>query len=110
MWITRRSNAFQQIRAQKTLEPAQPFILGGVNKLMHNERTLIPTIDLNKNAITKREASRRNRNKIRRIGCCCQCRICRGRNLCNPEQPHTLWLYNTDLPGICKLRLCEPDT
>jgi hypothetical protein len=53
--VTRRIDAFQQVRPQKALKPAKPLILHRVDKLVHDDTPLSPTISSDENAIPKRK-------------------------------------------------------
>src|ERR1041385_7111167 len=73
--ITRWCYALQQIRTQKTLESTKPLILRRVDKLVYNERALIPTICPNENAITEGQTMRK---RVDKIGCTSRRRQRRG--------------------------------
>ena len=107
MRITRRNNTLKQIRAQKAIEPAEPLILHYMNKQMHENMTLSPTIVPDKNTITNGQSGGDWRNETRGGDHLRQRRIGRCGNLCNPKQSHPLWLKDPDQSRVGKLRLRE---
>ena len=67
-----------------------------MNKQMHENMTVSPTIVPDKNTVTNSQPGGYWRNETRGGDYLCRRRIGWCRNLCNPKQSHPLWLKDTD--------------